>query len=75
MREVERDAFRREPGAQLDDRDHRAAEPFVDRHGVADVVVVAVREDDQVAALGLTLRVRCLGVAGEEGIDVDALAA
>ena len=38
------DALTCEPGAELDLRDDRAAEPLVDRDGVADVVAVTVRE-------------------------------
>jgi hypothetical protein len=42
---------------------------------VTDVVVVAVREQDQVTALGLELRLRAARIAGEERVDVDALPA
>ena len=43
--------------------------------GVADVVAVAVRDRDHVDALGRLLGLRRLRVAGQERVDVDALAA
>ena len=59
----------------LDRRDQRAVEALCDLDRVADVVAVAVREHDQVAALGLALAVGALRVPVEEGIEVDPLAA
>ena len=43
-------------------------------HGVADVVVVAVRDEDRVDPLRLQLGGRAGRVAGEPRIDVDAVA-
>ena len=43
--------------------------------GVADVVAVAVRDRDHVDALGLLSASGVLRVAGQERVDVDALAA
>jgi hypothetical protein len=43
--------------------------------GVADVVAVAVREEDRVDALRALLRLRTARVSRQERVDVDALAA
>ena len=72
---VHLDALSREPAAQLDLRDDGAAELLCERDRVADVVAVAVREEDRVDPLGLLLRVGALRVPVQERIDVDALAA
>ena len=64
--------LRREPAAQLDDRDHGAVEALGQVDGLADVVVVAVRERDQVDALGLPLALRAVRVL-QPGVDVDPL--
>ena len=63
-----------EPVGELDRRHDRAAELLRQVDRVPDVVVVAVRERDQVDPLGLLLVVRALGVR-DPGIDVDPLAA
>ena len=63
-----------EPAAQLDLRDERALEPLRERDGVAHVIVVAVRDDEEIAALGLAFRVGAGRVAGQERVDVDARA-
>ena len=63
-----------EEAAELDLRDHGAGERLRQPHGVADVVVVAVGDEDRVDALRLELRGGAGRVAGQEGIDVDPLA-
>ena len=68
------DALLGEPAAQLDLGDDRAAEPLVECDRVADVIAVAVRDENEVAALGLELVGRARRVAGEPGVDVDARA-
>ena len=60
------------PRGKLDLRDERAPEPLRDRDGVANVVVVAVRDDEEIAALGLSFPVGAGRVAGQERVDVDA---
>ena len=47
------DAVGGQPAAQLDLRDDGTVEALVDRHRVAEMVAVAVRQEDQVAPLGL----------------------
>jgi hypothetical protein len=69
------DTLAGEPASQLDLRDDGAGVPLRERDGVADVVAVAVREQDQVDALGLLLRLGAARVPREERVDVDALAA
>jgi hypothetical protein len=66
------EALRGEPLAHLARRDDRAVEPLGERHRPRDVVVVSVRERDQVAAPGLDLVGRALRVAVEPRIEVDA---
>ena len=68
---VVRDALRREPAAQLDLRDDGAAEALVQRDRVADVVVVPVRDGDQIDALGLALALGAARVAVQPGVDVE----
>ena len=68
------DALLGEPAAQLDERDHRALEPLVERDRLADVVAVAVGERDQVDALRLALALGH-GRPREPGVDVDPLPA
>src|SRR6185312_15159251 len=58
-----------------DDRDDGASEPLVQSDRIADVVAVSVRQEDEVAALGLDLRLRTSRIALEERIEVDALPA
>ena len=74
LRHVLRKALPREPAAQLDLRDDRAAEPRGERDGVADVVVVAVCQGDEVASHRLALAVRARGVPREKGVHVEARA-
>jgi hypothetical protein len=69
-----RKALHGEPVAQLDHRDDRALEALGQLDSLADVVGVAVRERDQVDALGILLCLWALRVL-EPGIDVHALAA
>ena len=69
------DAVAREPAPELDLRDNGAAELVVDGDRVADVVAVTVRHDDQVASLRSLFGLRSTGVAAQEGVDVDPLAA
>ena len=69
------DSLGREPATQLDLCDDRTAEPLVERDGVADVIVVAVCQEDEVAALGLDLVRRAARIAVQERVEVDALAA
>jgi hypothetical protein len=56
---------------QLDDRDHRRAGPLGDLDGVAEVVGVAVGQDD-VRRIDVVRRDSALGVAGQERVDQDA---
>ena len=58
----------------LDGRDDRALEALRDRDGVAEVVAVAVRDEDEVAALRLTLALGAARIAGEKRVDVQARA-
>jgi hypothetical protein len=63
-----------EPADELDHRDDRRAVLLRDRHRVADVVAVPVRDRDDVRALGLLLVRWTLGVPLEDRVDVDAFA-
>jgi hypothetical protein len=62
------DSLAREPPAQLDLRDDGTAEALVDRDRVTDVIPVSVREQDQVAALGLDFTLGASRVALQERI-------
>jgi hypothetical protein len=64
-----------EPVGELDRRDDGAAVLLRERDRVAEMVAVRVRERDDVDALGRLLVLGALRVSGEEGVDVDALAA
>ena len=72
LRHVRPDLLAEEP-AKLDLRDHGAGERPRQRDGVADVVAVAVREEDRVDALRLELRGGAGRVARQERIDVDPI--
>jgi hypothetical protein len=69
------DALLLEPPAQLGGRDHAGLELLEERDRVADVVLVCVREQDEVDAFRLQFGLRTLRVPVQERIDVDALAA
>ena len=64
-----------EIAATLDLSDDRRVEPLVQRDGVPDVVVVAVRDEDQVDALGALLGLGALRIPLEERVDVDTFPA
>src|SRR6185503_17473510 len=68
-------ALPREPAPALHEGDHRRVEALVQRDRVADVVVVAVRDEDQVDPLRLLLGLRALRVPVQERVDVHALPA
>ncbi len=63
-----------EPEAQLYLGDHGTGEGLRQPHGVADVVVVTVCDEDRVDAVRLELGGGAARVPGQEGVDVDALA-
>ena len=63
-----------EKRAQLDLRDNGARESSRELHRVADMVVMAVREEDRIDAFRLELARRAGRIPGQEGIDVDPVA-
>ena len=69
------DAVLAEPAGELDERDDCCAVLLREVDGVADVVAVAVRDRDDVGALGGLLALGTLRIAVQERVDVDALAA
>src|SRR5437763_1305060 len=60
------------PAAELDERNYRRLEALPQLDRVADVIGVAVRDDDQVDALGFSLRLRARRPR-EPRVDVDTL--
>jgi len=64
-----------EPASELDLRDDGRAVLLRDRNRVADVVAVAVRNGDDVGALGRCLPARTLRVPVQERVDVDPFSA